>query len=52
MYQIVNDPFTHQMTSIKRLEDGAFIPLDPRNIDYQAYLEWIGQEGNQPLPAA
>jgi len=26
-------------TSIKRLEDGAFIPFDLANTDYQKYLE-------------
>jgi hypothetical protein len=37
-------------TSIKRLSDNAFIPFDPANTDYQAYLKWIA-EGNTPLPA-
>jgi hypothetical protein len=36
--------------SIERLSDGASIPFDPDNIDYQAYLKWIA-EGNTPLPA-
>ena len=35
---------------IKRMFDNAFIPFDPANIDYQAYLEWLSQ-GNTPLPA-
>jgi hypothetical protein len=44
---------TYQLTSgdtIRRLADNAFIPPDPANTDYQAYLAWIA-EGNEPLPA-
>lgn len=36
--------------AIKRLADQAFIPIDPANTDYQAYLVWL-DEGNKPLPA-
>ena len=28
-----------------RKEDGAFIPFDPQNKDYQDYLAWVA-EGN------
>ena len=33
-----------------RVSDGAFIPFDPDNTDYQAYLKWV-EAGNTPEPA-
>jgi hypothetical protein len=36
-----------ELTSIKRLADGACIPLAPGNRDYQDYLAWV-EAGNTP----
>ena len=30
---------------IRRISDGAFIPMNEDNTDYQKYLEWVA-EGN------
>lgn len=43
----------YKMTSsdgVIRSSDGAFIPANPENADYQAYLAWVAA-GNTPLPA-
>jgi hypothetical protein len=50
MYQIMNDPRLNEPAFIKRLSDNAFIPFDPANTDYVAYLAWVAA-GNEPLPA-
>jgi hypothetical protein len=44
---------TYQLTKnelILRLADNAFIPPDPANTDYAAYLSWV-EAGNTPKPA-
>ena len=44
---------TYQLTTgdtILRTADGACIPPDPANTDYQAYLAWV-EAGNIPEPA-
>jgi len=48
MYKIVN--LYGKPAVIIRLEDGASIPFNLDNTDYQAYLKWVS-EGNEPLPA-
>jgi len=39
----------YNSTYIIRDSDGAFIPADPNNTDYQAYLAWLAA-GNTPNP--
>jgi hypothetical protein len=36
--------------SIIRTSDNAYIPFDPDNTDYQAYLKWV-EQGNVAQPA-
>jgi hypothetical protein len=63
MYKNTN-PKTHFFgQTVIRLSDGATIPFDPTNTDYQAYLKWLDgyelqgmewvktSDGNTPLPA-
>jgi hypothetical protein len=48
IYDIVRQQV--QQNAILRVTDNAFIPFDPQNSDYIAYLKWI-EEGNVPTPA-
>ena len=48
MYKLRNLPLGGQ--DVIRLSDNAFIPFDPANTDYQAYLTWL-EEGGVPTPA-
>lgn len=50
MYKLNFSPTFNQVTSVTRTSDGACIPFDPANTDYQKYLEWL-EEGNTPEPA-
>ena len=49
MYKLKNN-LSSIAYMVERIADNAFIPFDPSNTDYQAYLKWL-DEGNTPLPA-
>jgi hypothetical protein len=51
MYKLIKDPSTNELApTVRRIADGACIPFDPANTDYQEYLKWVAA-GNTPLPA-
>jgi hypothetical protein len=52
IYKQIYDIVRQQINTnaILRVDDNAFIPFDPQNSDYIAYLKWI-EAGNTPEPA-
>lgn len=50
MYKLLPNTLMGAATCLLRLSDNAYIPFDPANTDYQAYLKWL-EEGNTPEPA-
>jgi len=45
MFEEFKDPNDDSLLGIVRLSDGAMIPIDERNKDYQEYLRWL-EENN------
>jgi hypothetical protein len=51
MYKQYKDNFNALVVnSILRTTDNTYIPFDPANTDYQAYLKWL-DAGNTPEAA-
>lgn len=49
MYKQLLHGLTKEILSVVRIEDNTYIPFDPANTDYQAYLKWVAK-GNTPMP--
>ncbi len=49
MYKL-QQKFDGVQECVLRKHDHTFIPFDPLNTDYQAYLKWL-EEGGTPEPA-
>ena len=50
MFKLIIDKVSGSVSCIQRISDGACIPFDPANTDYQAYLAWL-ELGNTPEPS-
>ena len=50
MYKLIKDSISNEINMVRRLSDGACIPFDEANTDYQEYLAWVA-EGNTPEEA-
>ena len=45
MDKLINDTKTGELTCIEIKGERTYIPISPRNTDYQDYLAWVA-EGN------
>ena len=45
-HQLVDQTWVENPSMILRISDGAYIPTNIENKDYQEYLEWEAIEGN------
>ena len=49
MYKTFKSITGELANAVIRTTDGACIPFDPANTDYQEFLRWK-EQGNEPLP--
>lgn len=48
-YEIPLDPYGNPSQTVLLRSDGAYIPVDPANSDYQAYLNRDNPDWGKPL---
>ena len=56
MYKLIYSNTANKVCIVQRLSDNAFIPFDPANTDYQAFLKYQSEGGkvydaDEPIPA-
>lgn len=49
MYHIQYDTTTGRALCIIRETDGASIPFDPMNADYQQYVVWLNRQSDDAI---
>ena len=45
MYKLNKSTTSNEINAVQRLADNAFIPFDPDNTDYQAFLKYQAEGG-------
>jgi hypothetical protein len=50
MYKLLKSSLDKNIYMVLKTDINLYIPFDPDNTDYQAYLKWVS-EGGVPLPA-
>jgi hypothetical protein len=45
MYKLIQDKITGEVKVVQRLSNNAYIPFDPANTDYQAFLKYQAEGG-------
>ena len=56
MYKLIKHQISQTINVVQRLSDNAYIPFDPANTDYQAFLKYQSEGGkvygaDEPIPA-